>query len=78
MFDRIFLDHPRSVDESYLEHMAFAARFSVTLLIASAAALVHALVPCCCERTASQVVATLYRRTHNRGVPAALHDGAGI
>lgn len=78
MFDRIFLDHPRSVDETYLEHMAFALRFAGRLLVASMAALVHALVPCCFERTASQVVAGLYRRTHNRGVLTIVSDGAGI
>lgn len=67
MIDRMFLDHPRSVDESYLEHAAFAGRFSLRLFAAAFAALVHAVVPCLFERTASRMVADLYARTHNRG-----------
>lgn len=68
MLDRLFLDHPRSVDESYFEHLAFASRFSFTLLAAAGAAFVHALIPCLFEKTASKIVARLYARTHNRGV----------
>jgi hypothetical protein len=67
MIDRVFLDHPRSVDESYFEHLLFASRFSAKLLTAAAAAMVHALVPCLFEKTASKIIADLYARTHNRG-----------
>lgn len=64
---RLFIDHPASVDETYLEHMAFAGRFSVKLFAAGIAALVHAVLPFCFEKTASRMVADLYKRTHNRG-----------
>lgn len=64
---RLFIDHPASVDETYLEHMAFAGRFSVKLFAAGFAALVHAVLPFCFEKTASRMVADLYKRTHNRG-----------
>lgn len=67
MLGKLFLDHPRSVNESYLEHAAFAGRFSLALFAAGCAALVHALLPFCFERTASKAVARLYARTHNRG-----------
>lgn len=67
MIDRMFLDHPRSVDESYLEHAAFAGQFSLRLFAAASAALIHAVVPSLCERTASRIVADLHARTHNRG-----------
>ncbi len=67
MIERVFLDHPRSVDESYFEHMAFAGRFAGTLLLAAGAALVHAVVPCLFEKTASRIVGDLYAKTHNRG-----------
>ena len=63
----LFLSHPRSVDESYLEHMAFAGRFSATLLLAAGAALVHALLPFLFEKTASRMIAEMYARTRNRG-----------
>ena len=67
MFQRLFLDHPATVDETYFEHMKFAFRFSGSLFVAAFAALLHAFVPCLCEKTASRKVAQLYARTHNRG-----------
>ena len=67
MINRLFLDHPASVDESYGAHFLFALRFSVTLFGAALAALVHALVPALFEKTASRMVAGLYAQTHNRG-----------
>ncbi|MCB2136087.1 MAG: hypothetical protein KDE08_09120 [Rhodobacteraceae bacterium] len=67
MLDRLFLDHPRSVDETYLQHAAFASRFSLALFGAACAALVHAVLPFMFERTASRTVARLYAKTHNRG-----------
>ncbi len=30
---KLFLTHPKSVDESYVEHMAFAGRFSGKLFL---------------------------------------------
>ena len=63
----LFLTHPRSVDESYFEHMAFAGRFSGKLFLAAGAALVHAVLPFIFEKTASRMIAEMYARTHNRG-----------
>ncbi len=63
----LFLTHPRSVDESYVEHMVFAGRFSGTLLLAAGAALVHAFLPFLFEKTASRMIARMYQRTKNRG-----------
>ena len=63
----LFLDHPRKVDESYLEHMAFAGRFSGKLFLAGFAALVHAVLPFLFEKTASRMIGEMYARTHNRG-----------
>ena len=66
MFGRLFLDHPRSVDESYFEHLLFAGGFALRLLGAGLAALVHALVPCLFEKTASNMIAKMYAKTSNR------------
>jgi len=63
----LFVAHPQSVDESYVEHMAFAGRFSAVLFLAAGAALVHAVLPFAFEKTASRMVARLYERTHKRG-----------
>ncbi len=57
---RIFTSHPRSVGESYLEHLVAAAGFSARLLIASAACLIHAFLPFLCERTGSRAIARLH------------------
>jgi len=67
MIQRIFLAHPATVDESFLQHMAFALRFSFKLFVAAFAALIHAIIPCLFEKTASKIIAELYERTHNRG-----------
>jgi len=67
MITRMFLAHPRSVDESYVEHAAFAARFSLTLFGAAFAALAHAVFPWMFEKTASTIVARLNERTRTRG-----------
>ena len=60
MFDKLFLRHPRSVGESYLEHMAAALGFAGRLALAALAGVIHALVPALCERTGSRIVAELY------------------
>jgi len=67
MIARVFLEHPAKVDETYLEHAAFAGKFSLRLFAAAGAALVHAVIPCLFEKTASHIIAELYARTHNRG-----------
>lgn len=67
MINRIFLEHPAKVDETFLEHMAFAGKFSAKLFMAGGAALVHAFVPCLFEKTASTIIAELYAKTSNRG-----------
>jgi hypothetical protein len=67
MLRRLFLDHPRSVDESYIEHLLFAGGFALRLIGAGAAAFVHALIPCLFEKTASNMIAQMYAKTANRG-----------
>lgn len=59
-FIRGFVDHPASVNESYLGHARFALWFSGMLMLAALAALVHALVPPLCTTTASRIVDRLH------------------
>jgi hypothetical protein len=65
-FQRIFVDHPQSVDETYLEHMRFAGWFASRLLAAGGAALVHAIVPCLFEKTASNLIKDMHLRLTSR------------
>lgn len=44
-FKRLFTDHPSSVNETYLEHMWFALRWSFKLGLCCGAGLVHAVFP---------------------------------
>lgn len=64
---RLFLDHPESVGESYLEHARFALGFAVWLLAAGLAALVHAVLPFAFEKTAGNIIHRLHARIENRG-----------
>lgn len=74
-FARLFLDHPASVDESYLQHMRFALGFAGQLALAAGAALIHALIPAACETTASSIVKRLYPRVAHRGADAPANKG---
>ncbi|MCB1449275.1 MAG: DUF6356 family protein [Nitratireductor sp.] len=67
IINRLFIEHPRSVDENYFEHFGFALRFSALLFAAAGAALVHALIPCLFEKTASKIIKRLHTRIANRG-----------
>ncbi|MDG1473028.1 MAG: DUF6356 family protein [Ascidiaceihabitans sp.] len=67
MINRIFLNHPRSVDENYAEHAVFAGGFAFKLLGAGLAVLVHAIIPCLFEKTASKMITQMHERLHGRG-----------
>lgn len=62
MIARLFTAHPATVDETYFEHMAFAASFAFWLLVAAGAASVHAIIPALCETTASRILTRLTNR----------------
>ncbi len=72
-FIRAFRDHPASVGETYLGHMAFAAWFASRLFLAGGAALIHAVIPCLFETTASTHIRALYHRIESRN-PADRQD----
>lgn len=62
MFTRLFLQHPRSVGESYLEHQRHALGFGFSLLLASLACFIHAMVPGLFVRTGSDAITRLHDR----------------
>ncbi|MBP6013737.1 MAG: hypothetical protein KBA31_16035 [Alphaproteobacteria bacterium] len=74
MFDRLFLQHPRSVGETYFEHAAMALGFAARLFLAGLACMIHALVPGVLQRTGSRMIADLQARivTGRRRMPAAV------
>lgn len=68
-----FLKHPRSVGETYVEHMAAALSFGVAMIVAGLACVVHAFLPPLFERTASRAIAELYHSlvTNRRRKPGS-------
>jgi hypothetical protein len=69
MFARLFVAHPQSVGETYIEHQRMAFSFAGPLLLAGFACLLHAIIPGLCERTASSKIEMLHNRlvTARRG-----------
>lgn len=63
---RLFLSHPQTVDESDGEHFLFALGFATRLLGAGLAALVHAIIPCLFETTASRMICEMHDRIARR------------
>ena len=55
----LFTKHPKSVNETYFEHMKCAMKFHCTLLKLSFAALIHAIFPFWFEYTTSKGVKKL-------------------
>jgi hypothetical protein len=70
---RLFLSHPQAVDESYGEHFLFALGFAACLFGAGLAALVHAVVPCLFETTASRLIGKMHERIADRGPAPVRH-----
>jgi hypothetical protein len=71
---RAFTDHPASVGETYLEHLARATCFGVRMIAAGIACLVHALLPFLFERTGSAAITELNDRmvVNRRSAPPPL------
>ena len=64
--DILFLDHPRSVGEIYLQHQRFALRIYGQLMMAAAGVIIHAVVPKLCETSASRRIRSLYQLVQPR------------
>jgi hypothetical protein len=59
---RLFTDHPASVGESYLEHLAMAASFGAGMIAAGCACLLHGLCPWLFKTTGSDAIRALHER----------------
>ena len=54
--NRLFVEHPREVKETYFEHMAASSRFGFRLLKLAGCAFLHAVVPGLHKSTVSSEV----------------------
>lgn len=59
LIEELFTKHPAEAGQTYWEHGLFAINFGVLALVAGCAAMVHALLPCVFQRTASTLVLRL-------------------
>ncbi len=64
----LFTHHPRSVGETYWQHLRFAARFGGMMTCGGLAALVHSVLPFCFVTTGSRMSDELVQmRAASRG-----------
>lgn len=66
LLNRLFVEHPHSVEETYFEHMRFAGWFASRLFLAGSAAAIHAVVPCLFEKTAGRLIGEMNARLSSR------------
>ena len=52
----IFTEHPKSVGETYIQHLFNSLRYAFTFLLLFFIALIHAILPFLFARTASDIV----------------------
>jgi hypothetical protein len=60
MFDKIFLDHPADVGESYGEHLREASGFGFAMVVGGLACMIHAAIPALFKSTGSGTVSRLH------------------
>jgi hypothetical protein len=73
MLNHLFLAHPRSVGETYIEHAGVAFHFGSAMILGGMALLVHALFPSLFVRTGSATIKRLYAEIKNRQ-PSLAHQ----
>jgi hypothetical protein len=59
---RLFIEHPHSVGETYLQHQRHAFAFGCAMVAGGVACLLHGMVPALFTRTGSTTVARLHDR----------------
>jgi hypothetical protein len=70
---KLFLDHPRSVNESYADHWRVANRFGLLMIAAGVGTMLHGFVPGILTRTGSRMVKKLYGEMMRRQPELASH-----
>ncbi|MCC6926545.1 DUF6356 family protein [Novosphingobium sp.] len=73
---RLFTEHPASVDETYGEHFVMATGFGLRMILGGFACLIHGILPFLFVRTGSLQIATLHERMvtkrNRKQLPAVL------
>lgn len=66
MFTRLFLEHPRVVNETYAEHMGAAFGVGGRMFFASLKCFVHGLIPGLYKTAGSDAICELHRQVAPR------------
>jgi Family of unknown function (DUF6356) len=66
MFTRLFLEHPRVVNETYTEHMGAAFGVGGRMFVAALKCFVHGLVPGLYKTAGSDAICELHRQVAPR------------
>jgi len=61
MIRRLFLDHPASVGESYVEHLGVAGRFGARMIAGGIGCMIHAVLPFAFKTRGSDTIGALHR-----------------
>lgn len=59
---RLFLDHPASVNETYLEHLLGAMSFGIRMMLGGLACMIHGLLPAAFTTRGSDAIRVLHDR----------------
>ncbi len=62
----LFTKHPTDINETYWQHMCFAAKYGAHLIGAGLACIIHGIFPFLFMRTASQTIENLQKKCQNR------------
>ncbi len=74
MFSRIFLDHPKTVGESYWEHFGVATGFGRTMIVGGIKAVLHGFFPNIFKTAGSDTVRSLHAvLVEKRAATAQMH-----
>lgn len=74
----VFRDHPASVGETYLQHLAVALGYSLRLFAAALAALVHGFLPFLFKTSASGAIKQMHDEMAARKARPARHHRGDI
>ena len=66
MFARLFLEHPRVVNETYTEHMGAAFGVGGRMFVASLKCFIHGIVPGLCVTSGSDAIMALHKEVAPR------------
>jgi hypothetical protein len=79
ILEHLFKRHPRSVGETYLQHLGQAFAFGGKMLLAGIACILHGLLPAVFTSTGSRTVSSLHERmvlNRSRHARAGLQSAA--